>query len=396
MAGVGTVLVVSTLAFGLLAITVMVVVQRHQLAAKTPSTPAVLPAVSILKPMRGADPGLAKNLESFFRLDYPQYEVLLGVDDPTDPAREVARRVADAHPEVPSHLVVDARQVGFNPKVNNLARLLRHAKHEVIWISDSNTRVAPDTLRDLVAHLEQEGTGLVSSPFRGVAAGGAGGALESLQLNTFVMGGVSAAHRLLRKVCVVGKSMLLRRSTLTRLGGFAFLGRFLAEDQVCGEEIARLGLGVTVSGRPIDNVLGNLSVRSFLARHLRWATIRRRMNPAAYAGEVLLNPVFVAVCAALAARTPDSLVLAFAVLLLKSVLDAAGERSAGVRRPLVAYPLLTLAKDLLVGLAWFVPFLGTHVTWRGNRFHIGARTVLSPVLSPTTAILGRASAEAGG
>ena len=172
--------------------------------------------------------------------------------------------------------------------------------------------------------------------------------------------------------------MLLRRSTLTRLGGFAFLGRFLAEDQVCGEEIARLGLGVTVSGRPIDNVLGNLSVRSFLARHLRWATIRRRMNPAAYAGEVLLNPVFVAVCAALAARTPDSLVLAFAVLLLKSVLDAAGERSAGVRRSFLVYPFLTLMKDLLVGCVWVVPFLSTSVTWRGNRFHIGARTAPEP------------------
>jgi ceramide glucosyltransferase len=389
-------ILLAILALGLCVLTLMAMAQRRQLATTMPPPPQVLPGVSILKPMRGADPGLAGNLESFFRLDYPEYEVLFGVDDPTDPASEVALRVAGAHPEVPSYLVVDTRQVGFNPKVNNLARLLRHARHEVIWISDSNTRVAPDTLRDLVAHLEKAGTGLVSSPFRGVAAGGAGGALESLQLNTFVMGSVSAAHRLLRKVCVVGKSMLLRRSTLARLGGFAFLGRFLAEDQVCGEEIARLGLGVTVSGRPIDNMLGNLSVRSFLARHLRWATIRRCMNPAAYAGEVLLNPVFVAVCSALAARTPDSLVLAFAVLLLKSVLDAAGERSAGVRRSFLVYPFLTLMKDLLVGCVWVVPFLSTSVTWRGNRFHIGSRTVLSPVLSPTAAILGRASAEAGG
>jgi ceramide glucosyltransferase len=210
------------------------------------------------------------------------------------------------------------------------------------------------------------------------------------------MGGVSAAHRLLKEVCVVGKSMLLRRSTLSKLGGFAFLGRFLAEDQVCGEEVARLGLGVTVSGRAIDNVLGNLPVQAFLARHLRWARIRRRMKPAAYAGEVLLNPVFVAVGAALADRTVESLVLAVAVLLLKSVLDAAGERSTAVRRSLLVYPFLTLIKDLLVGLAWVVPFLSTSVTWRGNRFHIGSRTLLSPVPSPATAILGRASAEASG
>jgi ceramide glucosyltransferase len=390
------VIVVSMFAFGLFVLIVMVVMQRRQLATTMPPTPSVLPAVSILKPMRGADPGLAENLESFFRLDYPEYEVLFGVDDPADPAREVALRVAAAHPEVQSHLVVDAREVGFNPKVNNLARLLRHARHEVIWISDSNTRVAPDTLRDLVAHLEQVGTGLVSSPFRGVAARGVGGAFESIQLNTFVMGGVSAAHRLLHQVCVVGKSMLLRRSTLARLGGFAFLGRFLAEDQVCGEEVARLGLGVTVSGRLIDNVLGDMSVRSFLARHLRWARIRRRMNPAGYTGELLLNPVFVAICAALAVRTLESLVLVVAVLLSKSALDAAGERSAGVGRPLVAYLPLTLAKDLLLGLAWVVPFLSDSVTWRGNRFHIGSRTLLSRVTPTAPAVLGPASAEANG
>ena len=396
MPSMGMLILGSVVAFGLVMSAVMVVMQRRQLGAAPPVAPRVLPAVSVLKPMKGADPGLAENLESFFHLDYPDYEVLLGVDDAADPACEVAAGVIAAHPEVRSRLIVDAREVGLNPKVNNLARLLRHARHEVIWISDSNTRVAPGTLREMAAHLEQPGTGLVSSPFRGVASAGLGGALEALQLNTFVMGGVSAAHRLLHEVCVVGKSMLLRRSTLGALGGFSYLGRFLAEDQVCGEEVVRLGRRVVLAGRPVENVLGPLSVRAFLTRHLRWAKIRRRMNPLGYAGEFLLNPVFIAACGALAMHTQASLALVLSALFIKSTLDAATERAAGVARPLPAYPLLTLAKDLLTGLAWPVPFVSTRLTWRGHHFDIGSRTLLSPVSAAATSVLGPASAEANG
>ncbi len=392
----GTVILVAIATLGLALSAAMMFAQRQQLGTSSGPVARVLPPVSVLKPMRGIEAELAKNLESFFRLEYPNFEILLGVDDAADPACEVAAGVMAAHPGVQARLIVDGRRVGLNPKVNNLAGLLRHARHEVIWISDSNTRVAPGTLRELVAHLEQPGTGLVSSPFRGIAFAGLGGALEALQLNTFVMGGVSAATRLLHAVCVVGKSMVLRRSTLGALGGLPYLGRFLAEDQVCGQEVTRLGQRIVLTGRPVENVLGRLSVRAFLARHLRWAKIRRRMNPLAYAGELILNPVFLSVCGALAVRNLPSVALVLSALCVKSGLDAAAERAAGIARPLVAYPFLTLAKDLLTGLVWVAPFVTTRLTWRGRSFDIGARTLLRTRRPAPGVVLGPASAEANG
>jgi ceramide glucosyltransferase len=364
---------------GLAAVGAMVVSQWRQLAVATPPLPVNAPPVSVLKPLKGVDPGLEENLATLFALDYPSYEIILGTRDADDPALAVARRVAAAHPEVPCRVVADAREIGPNPKVSNLANLERLARHELLLISDSNVRVPRGYLADLVAHLARPGVGLVSSPFRGTGFAGAGGALEALQLNTFVNGGVSAAAQLAGAVCVVGKSMLLRRATLERLGGFAYLGRHLAEDQVCGEDVDALGEKVVVSGMLVDNRVGAISVRAFLARHLRWAKIRRRMNPVAYAAELLLDPLFLALVGAAALRSGAAIAVAAFAWLGRTLLDVAAERALGVRRPLALYPLLTLAREVLVGATWAVPWFTASVRWRGNTLRVGPRTLLVPL-----------------
>jgi ceramide glucosyltransferase len=287
--------------------------------------------------------------------------------------------VAAAHPGVPARVVVDRRESGLNPKVNNLANLLPHARHDVLLISDSNVRVESGYLRELVAHLVRPGVGLVSSPIRAGGGAGLGAALEGLQLNTFVMGGVAALHRLFDEPCVVGKSMLLRRSTLDRIGGFSFLGRYLAEDQVCGQEVARLGQRLALAHRPVENVLGRLSVRDFLARHLRWAKIRRHVAPTGYAGEAVLNPLLLALVGAAWLADLRGLLLILGTIAAKACLDAWAERAAGVARPAWHYPALGVLKDLLLAVAWPVPFLNSAVSWRGNRLRITRRSRLVPL-----------------
>jgi len=368
---------IAAVATSLGVLAVMAVAQRRHLRTRPPVA-AELPPVSILKPLKGADAGLADNLASFMRLDYPSYEVLFGVRDADDPAVAVARAVAAAHPGVPAHVVVDRREGGLNPKVNNLANLLPIARHDVLLISDSNVRVGPGYLRELAAHLAQPGVGLVSSPIRAGCGSSLGAALEGLQLNTFVMGGVAALHRLFDEPCVVGKSMMLRRATLERIGGFEFLGRFLAEDQVCGQEVARLGERLALAHAPVENVLGPLSVRDFLARHLRWARIRRHVAPAGYAAEALLNPLLLALLGAAWLADLSGLVLVFGTIAAKACLDAWVERTTGAARRGWHYLPLGVVKDLLLAAAWPVPFLGSTVSWRGNRLRITRRSRLVP------------------
>jgi ceramide glucosyltransferase len=362
---------------GLAARAVMVFAQRRHLRDCAVAPSASLPAVSILKPVKGMDADLEANLRSVFEQKYPAYEVIIGAQSADDPALEVARRVAAEYPGVPSTVVADPREVGPNPKVANLANLLRHARYDYLLISDSNVRVEPGYLADLMAHLQQPGVELVSSPIRGCGATSLGGQVDALLLNTYVMGGVAAMHRLLGGVCVVGKSMLLRRTVLRELGGFEFLAQFLAEDQVCGQEVARRGYRVALSSRPIDNITGAPSLRQVAGRYLRWAKIRRHIAPAGFAGELLLNPVSVAALGLLAARSGLAVALLLTAWMISTALGFLAERAAGVRRPWTARWWLTPLADLVGAAVWPVALLSRTVTWRGNALVIGRRTRLS-------------------
>jgi ceramide glucosyltransferase len=185
----------------------------------------------------------------------------------------------------------------------------------------------------------------------------------------------------LGQVCAVGKSMLFRRSDLDRIGGFAELGRYLAEDQVCGELMLGLGREVLVCTRPVDNVLGRVSVREFVGRHLRWARIRRHISLPGYAAELLTNPIPLAIVFLAIEPGRLSAALAACAAIISLGVALASERLLGVRRQILHYPFLVIFRSLLVAAVWPVPFFSNSVEWRGREYHIGPRTLLQPEAS---------------
>ncbi len=72
----------------------------EQLGSSPPhlGAPFALYPVSILKPLKGSDPGLEENLEGFFRLDFPDYELIFSVADPRDRACNVIWRLIGRYP----------------------------------------------------------------------------------------------------------------------------------------------------------------------------------------------------------------------------------------------------------------------------------------------------------
>ena len=333
------------------------------------------PPVSIIKPLAGLDDNLFGNLESFCRLDYPAYEIIFCLESPNDPAITVARKVLTRHPGLPISVLVSRSSEGHNPKVRNMLAGYRSARHDILLVSDSNVEVDPSYLKKTVRPLLDPGVGLVTNPVRGRGGRCLGSLLENLHLNTFVAGGTAFLFRFLKLPCVVGKSMLFRRSSLEALGGLRAFRDVLAEDYIIGREVHRAGLRVVLAPCAVTNVNIYGGTKRFLSRHSRWGKLRRRLGGPRYLAELLGNPVFVAACAAVARPGALSLALFGAAAAGVALCSAWAGRLLDARVPLPLY-LLAPVKDLLIGVLWFVPLVSMRVAWRGHRLRIGPDTRL--------------------
>lgn len=351
--------------------------RRHVRPGEARVRAAAAPPVSILKPLCGVDDGLEENLAAFAALDYPSYEVVLGIRSRRDPAWPVACAAVRRWPDR-FRVALQRGEPGLNPKVNQLVTLARAARFDVLVVSDSNVRVAPDYLAEIAALLEDERIGLVTHPIMGVGLGQGVGAerlgslMDHLHLAGSVAAGVVAAKRLAGRDIVVGKSMALRRADLAAMGGFEAVKDVLAEDYVMGLMITGvLGKRVAVARRPILNVTAHHGVGEFAARYRRWSVLQRQaVGPAVYLAQVMLNPVLLAALGALAARTPAALAGFAGTCVAKAALDGAAARAlrpGGFRLSQLAW---VPAKDLVFGAAWAYGLVRRDVAWRGTRLRV--------------------------
>jgi len=337
--------------------------------------PEYTPPVTIFKPLKGLDEELSDNLRSFFQLDYPVYQLLFCVADQDDPAIEVVRGLQAQFPNQDAKLIVGCPEFGLNPKVESLAAMDGHRKHDVILISDSNVRVRPDYLRETTCYLAEPGVGLVSNIFVGVGEVHTAAIMENLHLNGYIAGGVAMAS-VLGITCVVGKSMLMPVEVLRSIGGFGAVRNLLAEDQVMGALIRKAGYGLRLSHHVVENVNRERSFRWFLNRHSRWDKIRFRMALPVFLFEPVANLASVGLVWAFSG---DSGVAWGGLVLLVGlgmIRDAVQSRWLRGRFPKFRHLVYSPAKDLLLLPIWFDAIFHRSIQWRGHSFHVGRLTRL--------------------
>ncbi len=344
------------------------------------------PPVSILKPLRGLDDNLFDNLSSFCTQDYPEFELLLSLQDHNDPAYKIAKKIQEKHPKINITIVVEQCAVGLNPKINNLIPAYRRSRHPYILISDSNVMVEKNYLREIMHHTQDPAVGLVSNLIKGVGGRSIGARLENLHLNSFVIGSVSFLDRFLGMPCVIGKSMLMRKDDLNLLGGLEKFKDILAEDFIIGREMSRVGKKVALSHHLVSNVNEFWSIKRFLNRHTRWGKIRWKIGGYKYFSELLANPVFISAIPNLTSgfsRTTVSFTALIALIkvlgdsIIGRTLESLKNNDTFKKQSPFIY-FLTPIKDLIIGIIWFVPFVSSTVIWRGNRYRIGKDTSLLP------------------
>ncbi len=343
-----------------------------------------LPPMSILKPLCGVDDDLCANLECFAALDYPDYELLLGVASAADAAYPVACAAEARWPER-FRVVLQRGEAGLNPKINQLVTLSQAARHGVLVVSDSNVRVEPGYLEEIAAALEDPSVGLVTHAIRGAGAVALGSRLDSIYLAAGISAGIVGAARVIGKTFVVGKSMALRREDLAAIGGFAAFADVLAEDFAMGLAVRHdLGKRVALARRPVSNVTVDRSFRDFAKRYLRWSVLQRKgVGTPLYCCQALLHPAFFAAAGALASPSGWSAAGALGLWLAKLLVDARSVEALSGEEVSPRELGLFALKDAAILGCFLAGLVSDTVDWRGHALRVLPGTAIErPVEEP--------------
>jgi ceramide glucosyltransferase len=326
------------------------------------------PPISILKPLSGAEEGLEENLRSFFEQRYPAFEILLAVRHAQDGAVPLVERLQARYPAVPSRLIVTGEPPYPNAKVYSLDCMLAAARHRLVVMADSDTRVTPEMLATLAAEFQDPKLALATCPYRAVPGPSIWSTLEALGLNTEFAGGVLVARMLDGMKFALGPTIAAWRDTLESIGGLESVKDYLAEDYVLGKRVAERGSRVILSSYVIEHRIGAQGLRANLRHRLRWNRSTRRSRPWGYVGQLFTHPLPLALL--LWAIQPEW----WPVVPLAVVFRAA----AGWVTAMYALddPLtrrlwwLGPIQDLASFLVWLAGFFGNTILWRGRTYSL--------------------------
>ncbi len=329
--------------------------------------PGSTPAVTVLKPLCGDEPLLEEALTSICAQRYPEFQIVFGVQDQSDPALCIVRRLRRRFPHCDLAVVIEPASHGPNRKVSNLINMLPAARHDILVFSDSDLHVAPDYLERLVAELEQPGIGLVTTVCSGLPTGGGVIArLGAMHISHSFLPGALLARAMGRQDCL-GTTMALNAETLCRIGGLGVLTQHVAEDNLLGQLVGSLGLRTGLASTVPATGVPEIAFSALWQHELRWARTIRSLEPLGFAVSVIQFPLLWAILAVLLTGGAPWAVGLFVVAWLTRATAALWvDRILSCSRANAVLIWLLPLRDLLSVLEIAVSFLGRRVVWRGH------------------------------
>jgi ceramide glucosyltransferase len=312
--------------------------------------------VSVLKPVRGVHAGFREAIRSHTVL-HGDYEFLCGVSDPNDPALPVLREFFRVR-------VVDSDTNAANAKVGVLIDLAAAASYPVLVVNDADIRVEPDYLTRVTAPLADPCVGLVTCLYRPVGDSFAA-RFEGLGVVTDFAPSALVARLLGVDEFAMGSTLAFRREDLDRIGGFAAVADYLADDYQVGHRIHALGLKCVLSDVVVETHLGG-GWRQVWQHQVRWARTIRVSRFGGYLGLPITNATLWAVVAVAGGR-PD---LGIALLAIRLVMAFASGWGVLRSRDVLYLWWLIPARDLFGFTVWLVGLFGDSVVWRGQRLRL--------------------------
>ncbi len=314
--------------------------------------------VSILKPVRGRDDAFYEAIRSHALQDYPCFEILFGVRDPADPALADIGRLIGEFPHIPIRIVSEAPETP-NGKVGMLIALAAQAAHPVLLVNDSDIAVEPDYLRRVLGPMTDPGVGVVTCLYR-ASGRNLPTRFEALGVATSFVPSLLVARTLGVAEFALGSTLAFRAEDLRRIGGFAVIADYLADDYQLGARISATGRRVVLADCAVETNLGAGSWQSVWHHQVRWSRTVRVSRGAGYAGSVITHAALWSLVASAAPSLHPAALLCYALRVTAALLASriVGQRS-------VAWYLLPF-RDLFETAVWAAGLFGTTVHWRGR------------------------------
>jgi ceramide glucosyltransferase len=342
------------------------------------SEPVLLspPAVTVLKPLHGAEPHLEDNLATFFAQDYPApFQLIFGIQDESDPAIEVVERLRARYPGVEAALVVDGQRYGSNAKISNLINMQAAARHDVLILSDADIAVPSDYLSRVAAALQPREVGVVTCLYTGWAGAGLGSRLCAMGIDyQFLPNAVTSLVLGLAEPCF-GSTVALKRTVLEEIGGLRAFAGFLADDYEIGRAVRARGYHIAVPRFVVRHACNEETMGEWLAHELRWARTLRVVAPAGHVCSIVTHAIPLALLGTILSGFALFAVVCLVIsLAARTMLKWRIDRLYGCNGgPLWLLP----ARDMVSFGVFLISLFGGSVEWQGSRLRVKQDGALS-------------------
>ena len=335
------------------------------------SGPGALPGLTLLKPLKGCNAETRRCLRSWFAQQYPgPVQILCGAAAPDDPACGVVRELLAEFPGADARLIICGGNLGANGKVSTLRQLEPHIRHPLVMVSDADVEAGGDFAAGVAPLLAAPGAGLVNCFYRLANPATTAMRWEAVAINADFWSQVLQARSLGRADFALGAVMSMPASMLRRIGGFAPLADYLADDYELGRNIARAGGRIEFASAVVDCREAPAGWKEVWKHQLRWARTIRVCRPLPYFMSVLGNATAWPLLWLLLERDPAAVAFCLAALLFRIVSAAQQQKRLTQSGAHWAWWWLTPVKDLLDVLIWAAAFRGNRIEWRGEHYRI--------------------------
>jgi ceramide glucosyltransferase len=264
--------------------------------------------------------------------------------------------------------------------VLKLARLVSEAQNEVVVISDSDVRVEPDYLRNVVAPLANPRVGAVTCFYAPIEDKTFPDHLQSIGMFSDFYPGILVARQMDGVKFALGPTIATTRTRLARFGGYDAIKNRPADDLLVGRLIAEQGFDVELLPYTILTVADFGSMSDLFHKRLRWIVVMRHLRPWGHLG-LLLTQGLPWSLAAVAIHPSPAVAMGYigAYLFLRFamtwMIGIWGLKHTPLWKQLALIPLW----DALAFAIWLTSFSRNSIRWRNAEYYIRDGTLVPAI-----------------